>query len=97
MIRTLALLDAGDSLRYGAGYLLIIMLAQHLHANAAQVGIVFAGAAIGALLGSLMAPAPIRRFPLGTLSITMLCDTLTSSWPSQRTLSRTVRTATATD
>ncbi|MET7327672.1 MFS transporter [Nonomuraea sp. NPDC005650] len=72
VIRTLALLDAGDSLRYGAGYLLIIMLAQHLHADPAQVGIVFAGAAIGALLGSLMAPALIRRFPLGRLSITML-------------------------
>ncbi|MEV4014506.1 MFS transporter [Nonomuraea angiospora] len=72
VIRTLALLDAGDSLRYGAGYLLIIMLAQHLHANPTQVGIVFTGAAIGALLGSLLAPALTRRFPLGALSITML-------------------------
>jgi MFS family permease len=72
VIRTLALLDAGDSLRYGAGYLLIIMLAQRLHANPTQVGIVFTGAAIGALLGSLVAPALIRRFALGKLSITML-------------------------
>ncbi|MFG2059171.1 MFS transporter [Micromonospora sp. NPDC048930] len=72
VIRTLALLDAGDSLRYGAGYLLIIMLAQRLHASPAQVGIVFTGAAIGALLGSLLAPALTRRFPLGALSITML-------------------------
>ncbi|MGC3860558.1 MFS transporter [Micromonospora chersina] len=72
VIRTLALLDAGDSLRYGAGYLLIIMLAQRLHANPTQVGIVFTGAAIGALLGSLLAPALTRRFPLGKLSIAML-------------------------
>jgi MFS family permease len=72
VIRTLALLEAGDSLRYGAGYLLIIMLAQHLHTNPTQVGIVFTGAAIGALLGSLLAPALTRRFPLGALSITML-------------------------
>ncbi|MEV4757681.1 MFS transporter [Micromonospora sp. NPDC049559] len=72
VIRTLALLDAGDSLRYGAGYILIIMLAQHLHANPTQVGTVFTGAAIGALLGSLLAPALTRRFPLGKLSIAML-------------------------
>lgn len=72
VIRTLALLDAGDSLRYGAGYLLIIMLAQRLHANPTQVGIVFTGAAIGALIGSLLAPALTLRFPLGALSIAML-------------------------
>ncbi|BCJ47913.1 MFS transporter [Actinoplanes ianthinogenes] len=72
VIRTLALLDAGDSFRYGAGYLLIIMLAQHLHANAGQVGLVFTGAAAGALLGSLLAPKLARRFPLGRLSIAML-------------------------
>jgi MFS family permease len=72
VIRTLALLDAGDSLRYGAGYLLIIMLAQRLHANPTKVGMVFTGAAIGALLGSLMASRLTRRFPLGKLSIVML-------------------------
>ncbi|WP_430496752.1 MFS transporter [Micromonospora trifolii] len=72
VIRTLALLDAADGLRYGAGYLLIIMLAQGLHANPTQVGTVFASAGIGALLGSLLAPALARRFPLGALSITML-------------------------
>jgi len=72
VIRTLALLDAADSLRYGAGYLLIIMLAQRLSANPTQVGLVFTGAGVGALLGSLLAPALTRRFPLGALSITML-------------------------
>ncbi|MEH1164364.1 MFS transporter [Micromonospora sp. CPCC 205539] len=72
VIRTMALLDAGDSLRYGAGYLLIIMLAQQMHANPTQVGIVFTGAGVGALLGSLLAPALTRRFALGKLSITML-------------------------
>jgi MFS family permease len=72
VIRTLALLDAGDSLRYGAGYLLIIILAQRLHANPTKVGMVFTGAAIGALLGSLMASRLTRHFPLGKLSIVML-------------------------
>lgn len=72
VIRTLALLDAGDSLRFGAGYLLIIMLAQHLHASPAQTGMVFTGAAVGALLGSLLAPALTRRYALGKLSIAML-------------------------
>jgi MFS family permease len=72
VIRTLALLDAADSLRFGAGYLLIVMLAQGLHANPTQIALVFTGAGVGALLGSLLAPALTRRFPLGALSITML-------------------------
>ncbi|GAA2701179.1 MFS transporter [Nonomuraea recticatena] len=72
VIRTLALLDAGDSLRFGTGFLLIIVLAQDLRANPVQLGIVFTGAGAGALLGSLLAPALTRRFPLGALSITML-------------------------
>ncbi|MGR6317443.1 MFS transporter [Micromonospora soli] len=88
VIRVLALLDAGDSLRFGAGYLLIIMLAQQLHANPTQVGIVFSGAGGGALLGSLAAPALARRFPLGRLSIVMLwveglafpCYALAPTW-----------------
>ncbi|GAA2580619.1 MFS transporter [Dactylosporangium fulvum] len=72
VIRTLALLDAADSLRYGAGYLLIVMLARGLHANPTQVGMVFTAAGAGALLGSLLAPSLTRRFPLGALSVTML-------------------------
>jgi MFS family permease len=72
VIRTLALLDAADSLRYGAGYLLIIMIAQRLSADPTQVGLVFTGAGVGALLGSLLAPVLTRRYPLGALSITML-------------------------
>jgi MFS family permease len=72
VIRTLALIDAADSLRFGTGYLLIVMLARGLHANPAEVGLVFTGAGVGALLGSLLAPALTRRFRLGALSITML-------------------------
>jgi MFS family permease len=72
VIRTLALLDAGDALRYGAGYLLIIMLAQRLGATPTQIGIVFTGAALGALLGNLVAPRLTRRFALGRLAIAML-------------------------
>jgi MFS family permease len=72
VIRTLALLDAGDALRYGAGYLLIIALAANLDANPTQIGIVFTGAALGALLGNLLAPQLSTRFPLGRLSIALL-------------------------
>lgn len=72
VIRTLAFLDAGDALRYGIGYLLIITLAQRLDATATQVGIVFTGAAAGALLGNLLAPKLTTRFPLGRLSISTL-------------------------
>jgi MFS family permease len=72
VIRTLALLDAGDALRYGAGYLLIITLAQQLAGTPTQIGIVFTGAALGALLGNLVAPRLTRRFALGRLSIAML-------------------------
>jgi MFS family permease len=72
VIRTLALLDAGDSLRFGAGYLLIIVLAQRLHASAFEIGLVFAAAGIGGLLGAGAAPRLARRFRLGHLSILML-------------------------
>lgn len=72
VIRTLALLDAGDALRYGAGYLLIFTLAQELEATPTQIGIVFTGAALGALLGNLVAPKLTHRYALGRLSIAML-------------------------
>ncbi|MCC3761940.1 MFS transporter [Glycomyces sp. TRM65418] len=72
VIRTLALLDAGDALRYGAGYLLIIALAASLDASPTQIGIVFTGAALGALLGNLFAPKLSTRFALGRLAIAML-------------------------
>lgn len=72
IIRTLAFLDAGDALRYGMGYLLIITLAQRLGATPTQVGIVFTGAAAGALLGNVLAPRMAGRFPLGRLSISTL-------------------------
>jgi MFS family permease len=72
VVRTLTLLDAGDGLRFGAGYLLIIVLAQRLGATPIQVGLIFSGAGGGALLGSVLAPALTRRFPLGRLSVTML-------------------------
>lgn len=71
-IRTLAVLDALDSLRFGAGYLLIIVLAKRLGAGPLEIGLVFTGAGVGGLLGSASAARLARRFPLGRLAITML-------------------------
>jgi MFS family permease len=71
-IRALAVLDALDSLRFGAGYLLIIVLARKLGAGPFEIGLVFTGAGVGGLLGSASAARLAQRFPLGRLAITML-------------------------
>ncbi len=72
LMRVLALVEAADGLRYGAGYLLIIELARHTGANAVQIGLVFSGAAVGGLLGGMVAPRVTRRWPLGRVAVTML-------------------------
>lgn len=72
VLRTLALLDAADGFRFGAGYLLIITLAQQRGATAFAIGLVFAGAGIGGLLGSVLAARLAARAALGRLSVTML-------------------------
>lgn len=72
VIRLLALVEAADALRYGVGYLLIIELARHTGADAVQIGLVFSGAAVGGLLGGVMAARVTRRWPLGQVAIVML-------------------------
>ncbi len=72
VIRLLALLETGDALRYGAGYLVIVTLAQGVGASPAQIGLIFSGAAVGALAGSLLADRAARSFPLGGIAVTML-------------------------
>ena len=71
-IRLLTLLQTGDNLRYGAGYLVIVTLAQGAGASPAQIGLIFSGAAVGALAGSLLADRAARRFPLGGIAVVML-------------------------
>ncbi|MGA5702744.1 MFS transporter [Peterkaempfera bronchialis] len=72
VIRFLCLVQAADNLRYGAGYLVIIALAQAVGATPTQIGLVFTGAAIGALAGSLPAARAAARFPLGRIAVVML-------------------------
>jgi MFS family permease len=72
VIRFLTVAQTADSLRYGAGYLVIISLAQGVGATPTQIGLVFTGAAIGALAGSLLADRANARFPLGRIAVAML-------------------------
>jgi MFS family permease len=72
VIRFLMLVQAADYLRYGAGYLLIITLAQSVGASPLEIGVVFSGAAIGALLGALVSGKVTRRFRLGSIAVVML-------------------------
>jgi MFS family permease len=72
VVRLLTVVEAADGIRFGAGYLLIIQLARHAGANPTRVGLVFTGAAIGGLLGGLLASRVVRRHRLGRVAITML-------------------------
>ena len=72
LLRFLTLVNGGDSLRYGAGYLVILVLAQQLHTSPRGIGAIFTGAAIGALLGNLVSGRVRARVRFGTLAIGML-------------------------
>jgi MFS family permease len=72
LIRFLTLMQTGDNLRYGCGYLVIIALAEAVKATPTEIGLIFSGAAIGALAGSLMANRAVARFPLGHIAVAML-------------------------
>ncbi|GCE06811.1 MFS transporter [Dictyobacter aurantiacus] len=72
LIRFLTIINGADSLRYGAGYLVIVVLAQQLHTSASGIGFIFTGAAIGALIGNLASNWIRRRLPFGKIAISML-------------------------
>ncbi|MFG2819930.1 MFS transporter [Kitasatospora sp. NPDC048365] len=72
VIRFLTLVSAADKVRYGAGYLLIITLARQLDASPLWIGVVFSGAAVGAMAGALVSDRVTRRFPLGRIAVAML-------------------------
>ncbi|GGJ43942.1 MFS transporter [Streptomyces brasiliensis] len=72
VIRFLTLVSAADKVRYGAGYLLIITLARQLGASSLWIGVIFSGAAVGALAGALVSERATRRFPLGRIAVVML-------------------------
>lgn len=72
VVRFLTLIEAGDNIRFGAGYLVIILLARRLGASALVIGVIFSGAAVGAVLGSLVSDRFSRRYPLGRICVLML-------------------------
>ncbi|MEU6554307.1 hypothetical protein ABZ915_29145 [Streptomyces sp. NPDC046915] len=69
VIRFLTLVSAAGKARYGAGYLLIITVAEQLGASSPWIGVVFSGAAVGVLAGALVADRATRRFPLGRIAV----------------------------
>ncbi|MFD3504736.1 MFS transporter [Streptomyces sp. NPDC058678] len=72
VIRFLTLVSAADKVRYGAGYLLIITLARQVGASPLWIGVIFSGAAVGAMAGALVSDRATRRFPLGRIAVVML-------------------------
>ncbi len=72
LLRFLTFVDGADSLRYGAGYLVIIVLAKDLHTSPRGIGAIFTGAAVGALLGNLVSNRVRKYVRFGMIAISML-------------------------
>ncbi|HLZ59379.1 MAG TPA: MFS transporter [Ktedonosporobacter sp.] len=72
LLRFLTIVNGADSLRYGAGYLVILILARELHTSPSGIGAIFTGAAVGALLGNIVSNWARQRFQFGKIAISML-------------------------
>lgn len=72
LLRFLTLVNGADNLRYGAGYLVIVILAQQLHTSPSGIGAIFTGAAVGALLGNLASKRVRKHVSFGKIAISML-------------------------
>ncbi len=72
LLRFLTLVNGADSLRYGAGYLVILVLAKELHTSSSGIGAIFTAAAVGALLGNLVSNWVRTYVSFGTMAISML-------------------------
>jgi MFS family permease len=69
LIRFMAVLTGGYNLIFAGYTLIIILLAQSMHASASLIGIIFAIGGVGAILGSIAAPYIQRRFSFGQVII----------------------------
>jgi MFS family permease len=69
LIRFIALLTGGLNFVYSGYVLIIIVLAQSMHASSFIIGVIFAIGGIGAILGSLVAPYFQRHFSFGQVII----------------------------
>lgn len=72
LLRFLTIVNGADSLRYGAGYLVILILAKELHTSPGGIGAIFTAAAVGAVVGNLASNRLRRRFLFGMIAISML-------------------------
>ncbi|GCE20975.1 MFS transporter [Dictyobacter kobayashii] len=72
LLRFLTIINGADSLRYGAGYLVILIIARELHTSPGGIGAIFTGAAVGALIGNLASSWARKRFQFGKIAIIML-------------------------
>lgn len=72
LLRFLTIINGADSLRYGAGYLVILALATDLQITPAGIGAIFTGAAVGALLGNIASHWARHHFAFGKIAIIML-------------------------
>jgi len=65
LIRFIAILTGGYNFILAGYVLIIIVLAQQQHATSFTIGLIFAAGGIGAVLGSIVAPALQRRLSFG--------------------------------
>jgi len=72
LLRFLTIVNGADSLRYGAGYLVILILAKNVHASPSGIGAIFTAAGVGALLGNIASNWARKRFSFGKITISML-------------------------
>ena len=65
IIRFMAILTGGNNLFNAGITLIIIVLAQHMHASPFTIGLIFAIGGIGGIVGAIVAPSIQRRISFG--------------------------------
>jgi MFS family permease len=80
LIRFMAILTGGLNLITAGRVLIIIVLAQRLHASALAIGVIFTIAGIGSICGAILAPVVHRRLGFGTVIIGF-CWMIALSYP----------------
>ncbi len=80
LVRFLAVIVGGMNLT-GAGYsLIVIVLAQRLHATSFAIGLILAGAGVGNMLGTLLTPPIQKRFSFRQIMVGAMW-VLAFTWP----------------
>jgi len=69
VLRLLISLNGGVNIIFGGWPILVIELAQRQGANAATIGLIFAGGGAGTVLGAVLAPVAQRRFTVNQIVI----------------------------